>query len=1094
MNDMQPDTKTSQPILSLLRRVLLLFLPIALVIGAGAFFYHQAEVRRLHEERAKQEHETVRVGIVSINRTLEFVSRDMLDMVKRTAFREMLDNPTPLNIRRTAENWISFSQAKQYYDKIRWIDEAGMERLRIDYDTPKPYMVPPEHLQYRGGRYFFADTNRLNEGEIYVSPLDLNVEGSEIEVPYTPTIRFGMPVFDNKGVKRGILLLNFFANDMLNRFSLLTTVSGGSAPWLLNQDGYWLKGEKPEDEFGFMFGRDDLTMATRYPAVWQKVASANDGQFETADGLWTFDTVFPLQEGHKTSTGSSEIFAPSRSEVERSAYAWKAVSLLPHEQYNAGLREFEAKLWGVVLVLLALFFAGIWRLVRAQMAEEAVRLNLEQLVGERTKDLKKANETLVESEARLRSLFATIPDMIWMKDINGIYLACNPAFEHYIGVKEKELIGKTDYDYVPAKAADFFHSRDIATIEGGEPKTVEDWLTFADDGHRALFEIVKVPVKTADGQMVGILGIARDITKRKQAEEELQLAALVFQSSSQAIIVTDASNKIVAVNPSFERITGYKAEEVLGKNPRIVSSGRQEPAFYKAMWNAINTTGHWQGELWNRRKNGEVFAAWLTINTIYNPDGSVRNYVELSSDFTKKKEAEDLIWRQANFDFLTGLPNRHMFLDRLRQEVRQAQRSGMPLALMFLDLDHFKDVNDTLGHDMGDLMLQETSRRIISCVRDMDTVSRLGGDEFTVIVTELGDPGSVERVAQEILRRLAEPFKLGQEVAYITASIGITVFPDDGTEVDDLLKNADQAMYAAKQQGRNRSSYFTPSMQKAAQARMRLINDLRLALEGNQFEVLYQPIVELSSGAIHKAEALIRWHHPTRGLINPTEFIPIAEETGLILSIGDWSFRQAAKQVKRWRELHYPQFQISFNMSPVQFHSEQGSRSDWFQEMHGMSLPGQSLVVEITEGLLLLSSTGVIKQLAEFGNEGMQVALDDFGTGYSSLSYLKRFNIDYLKIDQSFVHNMATEPRDMALCEAIIVMAHKLGMKVIAEGVQTEEQKALLTAAGCDYGQGYLFSQPIPAHEFDELLAKNEKLLLKNENDKEEDKKEPGAG
>jgi len=1063
-----------------MRRVLLLFLPIALLIGAGAFFYHRAELQRVHEEMAKQEHETVRVGIVSLNRTLEFVTRDLLDMSNRTTLQDLLDDPSPRNFQRTSQNWISFSQAKQFYDKIRWIDETGMERLRVDYGTPTPKVIPAEDLQFRGTRYFFADTNNLSKGEIYVSPLDLNVEGNEIEVPYVPTIRFGMPIFDSKGKKRGILLLNFYADDMLSRFSLLTAMSG-KTPWLVNQDGYWLKGEKPEDEFGFMFGRDDLTMAKRYPDAWEKISGEREGQFETKDGLWTFNSVFPLQEGHKTSTGSTEIFAPSRNEVERSVYAWKAVSLLPKSAYNAGMGSFDAKLGGVALLLLALFFVGIWRLVLAQLAEEAIRLNLEQIVDERTKDLKKANENLTESEARLRSLFENIPDLIWMKNIEGAYLACNPAFERFIGAKEKDLIGKTDYDFVATKSADYFHSRDLATLEEGKPKIVEDWLTFADDGHRALFEIIKVPVKTAGGQLVGILGIARDITKRKQTEEELQLAALVYQSSSQSIIVTDSHNTIVAVNPSFERITGYKAEEVIGKNPRIMSSGRQDKAFYQAMWNAIKTTGHWQGELWNRRKNGEAFAAWLTINTIYNADGSVRNYVELSSDFTKKKEAEDLIWRQANYDFLTGLPNRHMFLERLNQQIRQAQRAGVPLALMFLDLDHFKDINDTLGHDMGDSMLVETARRLQSCVREMDTVSRLGGDEFTVILSELSEPGSVERIAQDILRKLAEPFKLGGEETYITASIGITIFPDDGTELEELLKNADQAMYAAKQQGRNRSSYFTPSMQKAAQARMRLINDLRLAIESKQFEVLYQPIVELASNSIHKAEALIRWHHPTRGLVNPVEFIPIAEETGQILAIGDWSFREAARQVKRWRESHYPLFQISFNMSPVQFQNEPSNRAEWFQEMHQMGLPGQSLVVEITEGLLLLSSTSVIKQLLEFGNEGMQVALDDFGTGYSSLSYLKKFNIDYLKIDQSFVHNMATEPRDMALCEAIIVMAHKLGMKVIAEGVQTEEQRALLAGAGCDYGQGYLFSQPISAGEFDQLL----KDFGKN--------KEPGA-
>lgn len=569
-------------------------------------------------------------------------------------------------------------------------------------------------------------------------------------------------------------------------------------------------------------------------------------------------------------------------------------------------------------------------------------------------------------------------------------------------------------------------------------------------------------------QVAGLAGIAID---QSRANEERQLALLVYQNSGEAMMVTDADGAIITINPAFTELTGYTLDEVIGKNPHILSFGHQDEAFYQAMWHAINTTGYWQGEIWNRRKNGDVFAEWLTINSTFNADGSVHRRVALFSDITKKKESDELIWQQANFDPLTSLPNRHMFLNRLEQDIRKAHRANLPLALIFLDLDHFKEVNDTLGHDMGDILLRDAAQRLRSCVRDTDVVARLGGDEFTIIVGELADPGDVERVAQNILQKIAEPFLLGIETAYISASIGITFYPEDADSVKQLLRNADQAMYAAKSQGRNRYNYFTPSMQEAAQNRMRLANDLRIALARDEFRVYYQPIVELATGAIHKAEALIRWQHPTRGLISPGEFIHIAEETGLILDIGEWVFHAAATQVGHWRAMYDAEFQISVNKSPVQFHNAGNDHRSWIDYLQTLGLPRQSIVVEITESLLLDASAVVTDKLFEFRDAGMQVTLDDFGTGYSALAYLKKFDIDYLKIDQSFVHNLSPGSSDLALCEAIIVMAHKLDIAVIAEGVETAEERDLLIAAGCDYAQGYLFSRPVTVEEFEKLLC-----------------------
>ena len=437
------------------------------------------------------------------------------------------------------------------------------------------------------------------------------------------------------------------------------------------------------------------------------------------------------------------------------------------------------------------------------------------------------------------------------------------------------------------------------------------------------------------------------------------------------------------------------------------------------------------------------------------------------TDITERKRSESLIWEQANFDALTGLPNRRLLRERLEQEIKKSRRDGLQLAILFIDLDHFKEVNDTLGHDSGDQLLIEATRRIKECLRESDTVARMGGDEFTVILTEIFDVGSIERILQKLLRTLATTFRLGDEQVFVSASIGVTMYPFDATAIEDLFKNADQALYVAKGAGRNRFSFFTPALQEAAQTRVRLANDLRTGLVEKQFRVVYQPIIEMSTGAIHKAEALIRWDHPQRGLVSPAEFIPIAESSGLIVDIGQWVFQQAAAQVLLWRQSLNPDFQISINKSPVQFNRDGNANQPWSQQLQALGLPGQAIVVEITEGLLLDTTSSVADQLLDLRDAGIQMSLDDFGTGYSSLSYLQKFDIDFIKIDQSFVRHLIPNSTDLALCKAIIVMAHALGMRVIAEGVETAQQRDLLAEAGCDFGQGYLFSKPISAVEFE---------------------------
>lgn len=415
------------------------------------------------------------------------------------------------------------------------------------------------------------------------------------------------------------------------------------------------------------------------------------------------------------------------------------------------------------------------------------------------------------------------------------------------------------------------------------------------------------------------------------------------------------------------------------------------------------------------------------------------------------------------------MPNRRLFRDRLQQETHKAHRSGNQVALLFIDLDRFKEVNDLLGHDAGDQLLVEAASRLTACVRDADTVARLGGDEFTVILTDLRNHPHVEFLAQKIISKLAEPYRLKDEMAHISASVGITLYPADAADPEKLIRNADQAMYAAKGGGRNQFRFFTKSMQKDAHKRVRLIHDLRKALAGGQLQVHFQPIVDLSSDRIVKAEALLRWNHPKLGFIEPGEFVSLAEESGLIHDIGDWVFMEAASWAEQWGASQGKPFEISVNRSPVQFMAK--SAIDWSDFLAKKGLPPRSVAVEITEGVLLNASSIVAETLDKYRDGGIQVALDDFGTGYSSLAYLKRFHIDYLKIDQSFIQDIEANQGSRSIAESMIAMAHKLGLKVIAEGIEKAEQAAVLRAVGCDYGQGFLFSRAVPPEEFGRLLA-----------------------
>lgn len=682
---------------------------------------------------------------------------------------------------------------------------------------------------------------------------------------------------------------------------------------------------------------------------------------------------------------------------------------------------------------------------------------------------KRTEAVLLEQQAIYRAIVETPAAGFWLTDTSGRLLEVNEAYAQFSGYSRAELLSMriTDLEAKESTAETAAHIELLLRRGYDRFRTLHRHK----DGRILPVEIVTtLRQDIADGRCFVFI---EDIAEKIRHEEQLQIAATVLETMDQAVVVTDAENRIIAINPALTRITGYRFAELRGKNPKILASGRHDKDFYRTLWQTLKSTGHWEGEIRDRKKSGEVYVKWMTINALRDADDNVSQYIAVFTDITEKKRSEELIWHQANFCPLTKLPNRRMFNDRLEQEIRKSHRSGERFALLYLDLDHFKEINDTLGHSMGDVLLCEAAQRLTDSVRESDTVARLGGDEFTLLLPALHSGDTVERIVQAILQAFAQPFQLGDETSYVTPSIGVTFFPDDADDVESLLQHADQAMYAAKQQGRNGYHYYTPGMQEKAQFRMRQLRDLRSALANGEFVVHYQPIVEIANQRICKAEALLRWQHPKRGLLGPGEFIALAEESGMILDIGNWVFEAAARQVRQWRERFLSMFQVSINKSPVQFRHTSASDAGWVCRLQALELAGNSIVVEITETSLMENTETMENKLLGFRDHGIQVALDDFGTGYSSLAYLKRFDIDYIKIDQSFVRNMSADSDDLALCEAVIVMAHRLGIKVIAEGVETQQQYELLRAAGCDYAQGYLFSKPVPADEFERLLIRD---------------------
>ncbi len=708
-------------------------------------------------------------------------------------------------------------------------------------------------------------------------------------------------------------------------------------------------------------------------------------------------------------------------------------------------------------------------LVKGQGDGELVRRAIRYAIGRY-----QADAELRASEARFRALFDNAGTGVVLSSPAGIFVHCNPAFCAMLGYSDAELQSLSYLDIThPDDIARHTELR-TAMMAGALDNYNLTKRYIARDGRIIWARLTVTAVKDPTGGDIRYtVAVVEDVTERKRLEDHMRLAATVFENTGEGLFITDDHHRIIHVNPAFTDLTGFQVEDVLGKTPRVLSSGRHSPDFYDHMAEVLAKTGKWQGEIWNRRKTGEMFAEWLNIAAVRDEQDQLTNYVAVFSDITSRKQDEESLSYQANHDPLTRLPNRTLFQERLSRALTRANRAQSKVALLFIDLDYFKQVNDTLGHLAGDILLQQVAERLTSCVRQGDTVARLAGDEFTVILEDIAEAHDDAVVAHKILTALASPFDLQGREGHISSSIGVALYPEDAGDPQTLVKLADAAMYRAKHQGRNACRFHSETINAQAFERLALENALRHAVERREFVLHYQPIFDRRSGKVVAVEALLRWQHPEIGLVMPNQFLPLAEETGLILPIGQMVLDAACLQAKAWIDQGHSRLRVGVNLSNRQFRAPDLLETV-AAALERASLPPGILELDVPESCVTDKTQDASGMFARFKALGVDISIDDFGSGYSSFAFLRRLPATALKIDQDFVRNVVAEAEDGEIITAIVAVAHGLHMNVIAPGIETEDQVAALAKFECDMVQGFLFAHPMPAPEMTEFLRQGQ--------------------
>lgn len=692
---------------------------------------------------------------------------------------------------------------------------------------------------------------------------------------------------------------------------------------------------------------------------------------------------------------------------------------------------------------------------------------LEDELEESSQGLVAITMELEKAQEKYRDIVERSIKGIYQADLNGHIRFANSAFAQLIGFDAVETLLQELPDVAQIYVDQDRHAQIMAMLESGEPLRGVVSPVQRQDGETIVLEEHARLICDANGQPGGYEVIAEDISRQFQSEQRIMLLAKVFEYSIEGIMITDARNHIIEVNRAFSEITLYSAEEAIGQTPHMLFSGWHDADFYKKMWDGINNRGVWQGEVTDRRKNGETFVQWVTICSVRDATGSATNYIGIFNDITSKKESEKKIHQLAYYDHLTTLPNRSLFYDRLAQAIRMATREGGKLGILFIDLDNFKHINDTHGHLIGDRFLIKVADILRSCVRDEDTVARLGGDEFVLLLEGLSDSQGASAVAKNILSHLVGAVSVDGHELSSGASIGISVFPEDGNKLDELIKRADSAMYNAKEGGKNDYRFFTADMNEKVIQRLRIETDLRRAIDSNQFCLHYQPKKRMGSSVVAGVEGLLRWQHPELGLLEPAYFLSVAEESGLINQIGQIVFATGMRQAMIWQQKGM-EVTVALNLSARQLRQRH-----FVEDVEALLIETGCdpalLELELTESAILDNPDMAIAILGKLRKRGFKISLDDFGTGYSSLSYLKQLPIDKVKIDRSFVSELPEDQESVVLVEAIIALTHKMRLAVIAEGVENEQQLHFLEAQGCEEIQGYYSSRPLSAEKLEQF-------------------------
>lgn len=681
---------------------------------------------------------------------------------------------------------------------------------------------------------------------------------------------------------------------------------------------------------------------------------------------------------------------------------------------------------------------------------------------------KAAEEKIKASEKELRNIFHDMQDTYYRTDSEGIITRASESVEQLLGYRVDELLG-TNISALYSEPGRRLELVEQLSKEDGSVQNFDAALKHK-DGSTVWVSTNAHYYRDESNKILGIEGMTRDISQNREAELQMQKMSSALEQSADIMMITDVNGVIEYINPAAEYITGYSRDELIGSQPGKLKSGLQDKEFYQKLWQTILNGEVFRDVFINRKKNGSLYYEDKAITPIKNAQGQITHFVATGHDITKRMENEERLSFMAHHDALTELPNRILFMDRLNLSLAHARRYSTTVAVLFIDLDRFKNINDTLGHDIGDQMLTQLADRLGESIRQDDTVARLGGDEFSVLLNDIESEQDVSQLAQKILNGLEKPFDVDGRELFMTASIGISLFPNDGEEPGALLKNADIAMYKAKDLGKNNYQFYSADMSARAFQRLTMENSLRRAMEREEFRLFYQPQVNIETSEITGVEALIRWQHPDLGMVSPNDFIPLLEETGLITQVGYWVISTACKQMQAWQEADLPKLMMSVNISGRQFHAR-----DFLKKIGAFisenKVSPEMMEMEITESVLMENQQSTIVALEALDKMGFRIAIDDFGIGYSSLSYLRRFKIDTLKVDQSFISDVADNLDDAAITSAIIAMAQSLKLKVIAEGVETQQQLEFLKKHDCRYVQGYLFSRPLPADELTQLLV-----------------------